>query len=99
MKIRALFAFVLIALAAAAFGSTTVKGKIVAADGATPYPDVEVTVLGTNETVYTDADGEFFVRNLKPGEYVVTVKTSRSTTNHKIVALEQPVTPVKIAVK
>jgi hypothetical protein len=99
MKIRILFALLLIVTAAAGFGATTVKGKVVAADGTTPYPDVEVTVLGVNETVYTDADGDFFVRNLTPGEYVITVKTSRSKTNHKIVALAQPVTPVKIAVK
>jgi hypothetical protein len=38
-------------------------------------------------------------RRIRPGEYTITIKTSRSTTTHKIVALEQPVTPVRIAVK
>ncbi|HPS12918.1 MAG TPA: carboxypeptidase-like regulatory domain-containing protein [Prolixibacteraceae bacterium] len=30
---------------------------------------VEVKIEGTNEKVYTDFDGKFTFRNLKPGEY------------------------------
>ena len=100
MKTRVLFAFLLTLIAAAAYAApTTVRGTVVTSDGATRYPDVEVTVVGKGETVYTDGQGEFYIRNLAPGDYVIRVKTSRSETTHRIVALPQPVTDVKLAVK
>ena len=100
MKTRALFALLLLSIAAAAFAApTTVRGKVVTPDGATPYPDVEVTVMAKNKSVYTDTHGRFFVRDLEPGDYVITVKTSRSTSTHRITALPQAVTPVRLAVK
>lgn len=98
MRVRVAFTLLLLLLATSAF-ATTVRGKVVGPDGATPYPDVEVTVEATKEVLYTDADGEFFVANLNPGEYTVTVKTSRSTTRHKITALDKPVTEVRISVR
>lgn len=100
MRSRVLFALLLLFIATAAFAApTTVRGKVVTPDGATPYPDVEITVDAKGQTVYTDSDGEFFVRGLEPGQYEITVKTSRSTTKHRITALAQPTTEVKLAVK
>lgn len=84
-----------VALAAA----TTVRGTVVAPDGSTPYPDAEITLLRNGATVYTDAQGEFFIRNLEPGPYEIHIKTSRSETKHRITVLPQPVTNVKVAVK
>lgn len=98
MKTRILFTLLLLFVATTA-SAALLRGKVVAADGSTPYPDVEITVLATKEIVYTDADGEFFVQDVKPGEYVVVVKTSRSKTTHKIVAQPKPVTDVRIAVQ
>jgi hypothetical protein len=101
MKTRVLFALLLtLFAAAAAFASPTIiRGTVVTPDGATRYPDVEVTVVGKDQTVYTDGQGEFYIRNLEPGEYDIRVKTSRSETTHRITALAQPVTDVKVAVK
>lgn len=100
MRSRVLFALLLTFIAAAAFAApTTIRGKVVTADGSTPYPDVEITVVANGQTVYTDSEGEFFVRNLQPGDYEITVKTSRSSTKHRITALAAPVTEVKLAVK
>ena len=89
----------LMVVAANAFAATTVRGKVVTADGATPYPEVEVVVDSINKTVYTDRDGEFYLPNLAPGTYSIRVKTTRSVTTHNITALAQPVTDVRIAVK
>ena len=100
MKTRVLFALLLTLIAAAAFAApTTVRGTVVTPDGATPYPDVEVTIVGKGQTVYSDAQGEFFIRNLEPGQYQISVKTSRSETTHNITALPKPVTDVKVAVR
>lgn len=100
MKARVLFAFLLILNAAAAYAAPTiVRGTVVTPDGTTRYPDVEVTVVGKGQTVHTDGQGEFYIRNLEPGEYEIRLKTSRSETTHRIIALPQPVTDVKLAVK
>jgi len=100
MKARILFALLLTLIAASAYaGPTIVRGTVVTSDGATRYPDVEVTVVGKGQTVYTDGQGEFFIRDLAPGEYEIRLKTSRSETTHRIKALPQPVTDVKLAVK
>jgi hypothetical protein len=100
MKTRVLFVFLLTLIAAAAYAApTTVRGTVVTPDGATRYPDVEVTVVATGQTAYTDGQGEFFIRNLESGEYEIRVRTSRSETTHRITALPQPVTNVRLAVK
>lgn len=99
MSKRILVSLLLVLIATTAFASTTIRGKVVTPDGTTPYPEVEVTVGGVNKTVYTDREGEFYVPGIAPGQYAVTVKTSRSVTTHTITALAQPVTDVKIAVK
>ncbi|HVG24920.1 MAG TPA: carboxypeptidase regulatory-like domain-containing protein [Thermoanaerobaculia bacterium] len=100
MKARILFAAVLTFAAVVADAApTTLRGTVVTSDGATRYPDVEVTVTVKGQTVYTDAEGEFFIRDLQPGTYDVRVKTSRSETLHRITALPQPVTVVTLAVK
>lgn len=98
MKTRILFALLLTLIAGSAL-AVPVRGKVVTIDGASPYPDVEVTVVATSQSLYTDSEGEFFIRNLEPGVYEVKVKTSRSETTHRITVREQPATEVKLAVK
>ena len=96
MRSRVLFALFLLSIAAAALAAPVpVRGTIVASDGRTPYPDVEVTV--NRQTVYTDAQGEFFFE-LEPGAYDVKVKSSRSETSHRIVVQPRPAA-VKLAVR
>ena len=99
MKKRVLIAIALLLVASVASAATTIRGKVVAPDGTTPYPDAEVTVESLNKIVYTDRDGEFYVQGVAPGQYTIRVKTSRSDTKHAVTALAQPVTDVKIAVK
>lgn len=89
----------LLSLFALPMHAATVRGTVVANDGTTRYPDVEVTVVVNGQTVYTDAQGEFFIRDLAPGTYDIRVRTSRSETAHRITALQQPVTVVRLAVK
>ena len=99
MKKRIAMAVLLLLVASIASAATTIRGKVVAPDGSTPYPDAEVTIESLKKTVYTDRDGEFYVQNIAPGQYTVRVKTSRSNTTHAVTALAQPVTDVRIAVK
>lgn len=99
MRKALLIAMTLLLVASVASAATTIRGKVVAPDGTTPYPEAEVTIESLNKTVYTDRDGEFYVQNIAPGEYRIRVKTSRSDTTHPVTALAQPVTDVKIAVK
>jgi CarboxypepD_reg-like domain len=98
MRTRISIALLLLLAATAAFG-TTIRGKVVAADGTTPYPEVEVTIESTKKIVYTDRDGEFYVQNVQPGQVRLRLKTSRSSTTHTVVALAQPVTDVKISTR
>ena len=99
MSKRILIAVLLLLVAGIASAGTMIRGKVVAGDGSTPYPDAEVTIESLNKTVYTDRDGEFYVQNIAPGQYTLRVKTSRSDTRHPVKVLAQPVTDVKIAVK
>jgi hypothetical protein len=96
---RMAMVLLLLLVSTTALAATTIRGKVVAPDGQTPYPEVEVTIDAIKKTVYTDRDGEFYVRNVEPGKLTIRVKTSRSNTTHTIVALEQPVTDVKISAR
>lgn len=100
MRTHILFTLLLCLVAVPIYAADTiVRGTVVTSDGVTRYPDVEVTVIGKGQTVYTDADGEFFIRDLAPGTYDIRIKTSRSETAHRITALPQPVTDVRLEVK
>jgi len=94
-----LFLLLMLVAAVAVADPATIRGKVVAPDGNTPYPDAEVTLVAIGATTYTDAQGEFFIRDLKPGPYDLRVKTSRSETTHRITVLATPMTDVKVVVK
>ena len=93
-RVLAALALCLIALPALAqFGGNTggINGKVVDEQGGV-LPGVAVTISGGTapQTVYTDARGEFNVRNLAPGNYTLTLALQGfSTVNREnvIVAL------------
>ena len=68
-------------VATSALASTTVRGRVYAGDGRTPYPGVAVTILTSGDngpTVYTDRDGMFYVPQVAPGTYHLQVTTPRT---------------------
>ncbi len=93
--------FLITLLIATTAAATTVRGRVVAVDG-TPYPSVSVTLggaSGANKRVFTDRDGMFYVPNVAPGSYTLTVKTSRSERTVPITATPQAysdLAPVKV---
>ncbi len=53
--------------------STTVVGRVTAAEGGAPIPDTRVTVLGTNLVTGTNAAGQYTLRNVPAGAVTVRV--------------------------
>jgi hypothetical protein len=98
---RISLAFLITLLIATTAAATTVRGRVVAADG-TPYPSVSVTLggaPGANKRVFTDRDGMFYVPDVAPGAYTLTVRTSRSERTVSVTATPQPysdVAPVSV---
>jgi hypothetical protein len=98
-----LFVLAVLLVAVSAFASpTTVRGRVVAADGA-PYPSAAVTLKAASgaktSTVYTDRDGMFYIVNVVPGAYTMVVRTSRSETAFRVSAQPRPysdVPPVRV---
>lgn len=81
------------ALAAA----TNVRGRVVGADGATPYPSVSVTLLTDDTkgpTVYTDRQGMFRIDGVAPGSYSLQVTTPRTTKTFKVTAQAREFTDI-----
>ena len=81
---------VVLLIAATVFASaTTVRGRVLAADG-TPYPSAAVTLKSRTgaktSPVYTDREGMFYVANVAPGAYTLVVRTSRSETPFSVSA-------------
>jgi len=80
---------VVLLIAANAFAATTVRGRVLAADG-TPYPSAAVTLKSRSgaktSPVYTDREGMFYVANVAPGAYTLVVRTSRSETPFSVSA-------------
>jgi hypothetical protein len=85
----ALSVLVVLLVAANAFAATTVRGRVLAADG-TPYPSAAVTLKSRSgaktSPVYTDREGMFYVVNVAPGAYTLVVRTSRSETPFSVSA-------------
>jgi hypothetical protein len=83
-------AAVLLLIANGAFAAeTNVRGRIVAGDGATPYPSVSVALLnaqGQGPTVYTDRQGMFRINAVAPGSYTLRVTTPRSKKTFNVTA-------------
>jgi len=91
-----------VATIAAAQAATTVRGRVLAVDGA-PYPSAAVTLRAASgvqtRAVYTDRDGMFHVANVAPGTYAMTVRTSRSQASFTVTAQPRPysdLAPVKV---
>lgn len=53
--------------------STTVTGRVTAAEGGVPLPDTRVTVVGTTLITGTNAAGQYTLRNLPAGPVTVRV--------------------------
>lgn len=69
--------------------ATNVRGRVVGADGATPYPSVSVTLLTADTegpTVYTDRQGMFRIDGVAPGAYSLKITTPRSTKTFRVTA-------------
>lgn len=50
---------------------TVVRGSVIGAVSQSPIPGVIVNVVDHNQQTTTDADGQFILRGLKPGRYVI----------------------------
>jgi hypothetical protein len=69
--------------------ATNVRGRVLASDGATPYPSVGVTLQGADgkgATVYTDRQGMFRIDGVAPGAYNLQITTPRSNKTFKVTA-------------
>lgn len=94
MRSRIMFVVVLVlALSQGAFAET-VRGKVVYSDGATAYPNVEVTLISAagKATVYTGSDGMFQLVRVPPGHYRVEIKSPRERKSLDITVAAQPYT-------
>ena len=86
----------LLFVATTAIAGTTVRGRVYAADGKTPYPSVAVTLRttdGKGATVYTDRDGMFYV-GVGPGTYDLIIATPRTKKTFRIVAESKEYTDI-----
>lgn len=75
----------MLAISVYAQPTTNVRGRVLAADGKTPYASVAVT-LGKNPTVYTDQAGMFRVNGVAPGAYTLVIATSRGKSAFNVTA-------------
>jgi Carboxypeptidase regulatory-like domain len=86
MMKRSLFTLVLL-LSVATAEAANVRGRVLTANGAV-YPDVAITLqnrtVGRTATVFTAEDGLFQLHNIPPGNYVMEVKTPRTTKSVQI---------------
>jgi len=74
---------------AAMAAATNVRGRVVGADGTTPYPSVSVTLVtadGKGPVVYTDRQGMFRIDSVAPGAYNLQVTSPRATKTFRITA-------------
>lgn len=81
-RIALLIAVSMFAAAMAVAQSTsTLRGKVVQADGTTAYAGVAVTLQSANgaTSVYSASDGMFSLPNVPPGQYTLRVQTAHET--------------------
>ncbi|HKJ69588.1 MAG TPA: carboxypeptidase regulatory-like domain-containing protein, partial [bacterium] len=73
-KLCAILLAILVIPAAVSFGQTTgkISGTVTDAENGEPLPGVNVVVQGTEQGAATDAEGNFFIINVAPGDYSVT---------------------------
>lgn len=74
-----------------------VRGRVFRSDGQ-PYAGVKVAVesaaAGRSATTLTADDGLFQLNNIPPGDYVMEVRTSGSTTTYRITVDQRQVVDV-----
>ena len=72
----------------------TVRGLVVTADSAKLFAGAAVTLenktLGRSATVYTGADGMYYLRNVPPGTYTLEVRTSTALKKYRVVIQPKP---------
>lgn len=60
-------------------GTVTVSGRVTSTDG-TPLPEATISIPGANHDGRTDADGNYTITNVTPGQSTVVVSRSGYTT-------------------
>ncbi len=69
---RGLIAFLLLALAPAAYAQTgKIAGRVVDGDTGETLPGVNVVIVGTTQGATTNVEGYFTILNVRPGTYAV----------------------------
>lgn len=75
-KLLIVFSLVLVATWSVFAGSTgQIKGRLTDKETKEPIVGATVQVVGTKMGGYTDADGNFLIRNVEPGIYVVKISS------------------------
>ena len=69
-------------------GNVSVKGSVIGAVSNDPIPGVIVTVTELNRQVTTDADGNFTIRNIQPGTYVIQLNSVMITPKNVSIEVE-----------
>ena len=74
--------------------TSTLRGKVVQADGNTGYGGAAVTLKSGNgnASVYSANDGMFRLPNVPPGGYTLEVKTANETKSFRIQVVQAPYT-------
>lgn len=85
---------IITSLVASAAAAETLRGQVVHADGKTGYVNVAVTLDGGGKTgtVYTASDGMFYLQNVKPGEYTLSLRSANDAKAIKVVVAAKPYT-------
>lgn len=65
----------------------TIKGQINSADGQ-PAPFVTIGIKDTKRGALTDEDGQFLLKNIKPGNYTLVITYTGTKTLYRAVAVE-----------
>lgn len=81
---RAILFSILAAVASTTLHAATIRGKVVYPNGAA-YAGVTAVAIDASQrkttTAYTDRAGWFYIHNVRPGNYTVTVQTPQAKRN------------------
>lgn len=89
-----LFLLTLVSLTAAAQQDVQLRGNVVNSATNDPVPGVQVTIRGQNQSVTTDAKGEFHFISVAPGKDIVILSSNRIVTREIEVTFEVDATLV-----
>lgn len=75
VSVRIILSLLLFCLPAGLLGGVTGKiaGKVTSAETGEPLPGANVVIVGTSQGAATDIEGDYFVINIRPGSYSVSV--------------------------